>query len=373
MSKSIPWTIGLAALLLLDLLQWHGVAQTDGWRHQDFFGLWSFAQFIRSHPPSQLYQPLILNPYQQALDPGFKHFYPFPYPPDFLLPLWPLGWLPYWPARLLWTLVSVTLFAWACWRALPGSCRGWGLALVLLAPASLNCLMTGETGFFTSALLLGGFLLLPERPLLAGICFGLLTLKPQLCVLLPFALAGCGAWRTVLAAALTACALVAVSCLLLPPAMWPGWWVALQQYQALSQQNAAHLAPLMTTLGATAASFGIKGKMLLAVQLAALALAGWICFILFRRGPAPLAMAAVLAGTFAVTPHAFFYDAPVLTCALLYLPWKGPFKSLDILLGMVLLLPLFAGGACMVYNLAGLLCFALFLRLAGLAGVRREA
>jgi hypothetical protein len=360
-----PWLLAgglacLAALLVLDLMQLHGVMQAQGLRDQDFFGLWSFAQFIRTHPALELYQPLVLNPYQHTLDPAFKRFYPFPYPPDFLVPLWPLGWLPYWPARLLWTGLSAGLFAWTVWRALAGTqiWRGWGVALVLIAPASLDCFMTGETGFFTSALLLGGFLLLPKRPLLAGLCFGLLMLKPQLCVLLPFALAGCRAWRTVVAAVLTALALAVLSCLLLPPGMWPAWWVALERYQALVGQNSGQLAPLMTTLTATAQSFGFVGKMSWFVELAGLAVAGLLCFALFRRGVYPLAVAALLAGTFAFTPHAFFYDAPVVVYALLRLPWRGGYLWLDILLATLLPLPLFAGTSLLTYNLAGLLCLA---------------
>lgn len=357
------------ALLLLDAWQWHGVVATQGLIHQDFFGLWSFAQFARTHAPQELYQPVLLNQYQHALDPAFTGFYPFPYPPDFLLPLWPLPWLSYWPARLVWTLLSAALFGWTIWCGLAGTraWRGLAVVLVLLAPASLHCIMAGETGFFTSALLLGGFLLLPGRPLLAGVCFGLLTFKPQLCVLLPFALAACGAWRAVGMAALTTLALAAASCLVLPPAAWSAWWVALQHYQELTVQNAAHLAPLMTTLTATAQSFGLAGKVLLAVQLLGLAVAGVICFAIFRRGAYHLAVAALLAGTFAVTPHAFFYDASVSVYALLCLPWRGRFLWLDILLAVIVALPLFAGSSFIIYNLAGVFYAALFLRLAWLS------
>jgi hypothetical protein len=100
------------------------------------------------------------------------------------------------------------------------------------------------------------------------------------------------------------------------------------------------------------------------LQLSTLAAAGAICFALFRRGPRLGAITALLAATFAVTPHAFFYDAPVAIFSLLNLPWRGRFLWCDILLGLIAVLPLFAGTAVMLFNPAGLLFAALFLRLA---------
>jgi hypothetical protein len=359
----------LCLLLLLDALQAHAIWVTEGLRHQDFFGLWSFAHFARAQPVVQIYQPLALNLYQHWLDPGFKNFFPFPYPPPFLVLLLPLGWLKYWTARLLWTGLSAALFGAVMWRGLVGA-RDWrmfGVMLALLVPASLSNIVTGETGFFTSALLLGGLLLLPKRQIAAGICFGLLVLKPQLCVLLPFALAGLAAWRATLAAALTAMALVAIS-LLLPAAMWPAWWAALPQYQGLVAINAAQLAPLMTSFAATAQSFGVAGTGLLITQLAGLAFVGGISFVLFRYGDVTLAIAALLVGTFAATPHAFFYDAPVVAFSVLTLLGRPTRTHADMALSAaLLLLPAFTGGRLMLHNFASLLFLALFLRLGWLA------
>ena len=360
----------LCLLLLLDALQAHAIWVTEGVRHQDFFGLWSFAHFARTQPVVQIYQPLALNLYQHRLDPGFKRFFPFPYPPPFLVLLVPLGGLKYWIARLLWTGISAALFGAVMWRGLAGA-RDWrvfGVMLALLAPASLSNIVTGETGFFTSVLLLGGLLLLPKRQIAAGICFGLLVLKPQLCVLLPFALAGLAAWRPTLTAALTVVVLVAISLLLLPAAMWPAWWAALPQYQGLVARNAAQMAPLMTSFASTAQSFGIAGTGLLIMQLAGLAFVGGTSFVLFRYGDVTLAIAALLPGTFAATPHAFFYDAPVVAFSVLTLLGRPTRTHADkALCAALLLLPAFTGGWLMLHNFASLLLLALFLRLGWLA------
>ena len=47
--------------------------------------------------------------------------------------------------------------------------------------------------------------------MLAGILFGLLTYKPHLGVVVPFALLALGAWRTIAAATVTAILLIAAS------------------------------------------------------------------------------------------------------------------------------------------------------------------
>jgi hypothetical protein len=62
--------------------------------------------------------------------------------------------------------------------------------------------------FFTAALLVGGLMVLDRHPILAGVLFGILNIKPQLGILLPFMLALTGRWPTILAAAITILVLV---------------------------------------------------------------------------------------------------------------------------------------------------------------------
>jgi hypothetical protein len=63
----------------------------------------------------------------------------------------------------------------------------------------------------TTAALLAIFACLDERPIVAGILIGLLTVKPQLGILFPFALIASGRWRVFFSAAVTALALLAAS------------------------------------------------------------------------------------------------------------------------------------------------------------------
>ena len=58
-----------------------------------------------------------------------------------------------------------------------------------------NNTLVGQNGFLTAALIGGTLYLMPVRPVLAGICLGLLTYKPQYGLLFPIVLVAAGHWR----------------------------------------------------------------------------------------------------------------------------------------------------------------------------------
>ena len=53
--------------------------------------------------------------------------------------------------------------------------------------------LVGQNGFLTAALIDGTLYLMPVRPILAGICLGLLSYKPQYGLLFPLVLIAAGA------------------------------------------------------------------------------------------------------------------------------------------------------------------------------------
>jgi hypothetical protein len=63
-------------------------------------------------------------------------------------------------------------------------------------------------------MLIGIFAFLDRRPLLAGLLVGLLTIKPQLGVLIPVLLIASGRWRVFTVATVTALALAAAAVML---------------------------------------------------------------------------------------------------------------------------------------------------------------
>jgi hypothetical protein len=207
---------------------------------------------------------------------------------------------------------TLALYLFASFDA--GRCR-WPSLLVATAPAAMIDIYLGQTGFLSSALMVGGFRLAGSRPVLGGILFGLLSFKPQLGILLPIALVAARQWRTLAAASVTVLLLVAVGGVVFGWSAWMEWIAMLPAHSAYVEASVnSHYKPTVT---AVLTLLGVdSGTAHVAQAVAALAVAAivWACF---RRGVGGLAVAALQAGTFLATPYAFFYDLPMLTNATL--------------------------------------------------------
>ena len=81
----------------------------------------------------------------------------------------------------------------------------------MVCPAVCLCVVGGQASLFLAALFIGGLILSPQRPWLAGILFGLLTVKPQYGPLLVLALVLSGHWKTIISATITTALLILLS------------------------------------------------------------------------------------------------------------------------------------------------------------------
>jgi hypothetical protein len=144
--------------------------------------------------------------------------------------------------------------------------------------------------------------------------FGLLAYKPQLGVLVPIALVAAGLWRVIASAAVTGLACVAVSSLAFGRDIWPIWLRQLVDYSS-------HFEPinyLMPTIEANARMLGLSPRLALVAQLAVAIPVGVAVWRAFRAGPNARAAALLVVGTFLATPHAFNYDMPMMTAAIVW-------------------------------------------------------
>jgi len=279
----------------------------------DFFALWSYAKIATAHPAAELYDLAALHARQVALGMDAAALNPFPYPPVFILLLCPLGFLPYEIAYLVWSLGTLALFVWAA----AATCSRLPLCLLglIVAPASTAAIASGQSGFLAAALITAGIRLAGSRPVLGGMLMGLLSYKPQLCVLLPIALVAAGFWAALCAACATAIGLSVGATLCFGWTVWPAWLSMLGIYSGMFDR-ASLLLKLEPTVTAGLQMFGFSPAAARCAQaFAALAVAipVWRCF---RRSPDRLATAALLVGTFLATPHAFVYDLPMVSAAL---------------------------------------------------------
>ena len=175
---------------------------------RDFLNLWMYGVASFEPDPARYYD---LATYNDALAHMLGPGYPgqnWPNPPTALVVMAPFGLLNYFPALLAWFSVSGLAFYLAGRREV----ADWRtLAIVLVSPAALMCVLSGQSSLLTTAALLAIFTSLDERPIAAGVLIGLLTVKPQLGILFPFALIASGRWKVFSAAAATALALLAAS------------------------------------------------------------------------------------------------------------------------------------------------------------------
>lgn len=127
---------------------------------------------------------------------------PWLYAPGFLILLLPFGALPFYLALAIFSALSITLMAIALRPFVGGVKLAW--VFMVFAPACASNLSLGQN----SVIWFAGFLIAMHalrsgRDVQAGLILGILTLKPQLGLLIPLALVGVAAWRTIGVAAVT--------------------------------------------------------------------------------------------------------------------------------------------------------------------------
>jgi hypothetical protein len=246
------------------------------------------------------------------LRPDLRQTFPYPYPPSFLLFLWPQGWLSYPAAYGVWVGGTFALYLLA---SLAPAWQWRDAVCLVLAPVTVLTAVFGQSGFLFGALLVGGVRLLDSRPVLAGVLFGLLSFKPQFGVLVPVGLIAAVQWRCVIAAAATVAGLVLASGLVFGFDSWGAWIEGLP----------AHAAYVDTAVSGYRKQTILSNLMMLHVnrpftqiaQGACAVMAAWLVWRRFPGADTGQRIAILASATFLAAPYAFLYDMPVLTNAAL--------------------------------------------------------
>lgn len=177
---------------------------------RDFINFWSGGRAAINGQTSELYQAA---QYREMLGLRFGeplNNYSFSYPPHSVLIFTPFGALPYVYGLILWTLGGLGL-AYA-------ASRTWfkrqDLSLwIVIGPAALIALFGGQTGLWLAGIWMLALSSLDKRPILAGVLIGILTVKPQMGVLLALFLLCGGYWKVIISASVTASVMILTSVL----------------------------------------------------------------------------------------------------------------------------------------------------------------
>jgi alpha-1,2-mannosyltransferase len=97
------------------------------------------------------------------------------------------------------------------------------IASIAFSPAAGFAVSVGQNCFLITALLVGGYAFMGTRPVVAGILFGALSVKPQFCLMVPVALVAASSWRVMFSAVATGAILCLISLAIFGPALWLAW------------------------------------------------------------------------------------------------------------------------------------------------------
>ncbi|MXN74024.1 DUF2029 domain-containing protein [Burkholderia sp. 4701] len=185
----------------------------------DYSVFWSASYVMLHGTPWQAYDYPTFSRLSAGMFPYFHRegFLAWLYPPTYLLLVTPLALLPYAVGYPLFVAFGVVVFGFAAWRvsglaAVPGVRRCCAFALVA-APCVFVTAMFGQNAFLTVSCAALAVYWAERRPMWAGLCIALLSVKPQMALLFPFVLVAARAWRTIAWAALATAAFVALSVL----------------------------------------------------------------------------------------------------------------------------------------------------------------
>ncbi len=315
-SRVVPGLVWVLALLAVAEYAWMArVIIARGAPHVNrVFLFWGWSKFIHvMSPASGIYDGHLLYGFMRELPDAPRVDFPFAYPPALLLVIWSLALLQPVTALLVWIGMSLAVYVGACWQ------KRWGLWIAtgaLLAPSTIAAIRAAQTSLLAGALMIGGCRLVEKHPILAGILFGLLAIKPQYGLLVPVALIASRQWRTVFAAGATVLVTVLASGMLFG---WTCWTQLPHAMIGLSRVIARHaeIDHLSVTVTAALRMLGAGPGITSAAQLAAAAGTAVVIWFCFRRGFEALPAAALMVGAFLVTPYALYYDLPIVSYAVL--------------------------------------------------------
>ncbi len=277
----------------------------------DFVNVWAAGKLVLDGHPALAYDWDIQRGIELALlGQGFPGYFAWHYPPPFLFVASLLAMLPYSVAFIGWMAASFIPYL-AVMRGIVGRPFGWMFAAAF--PFVFNNTLVGQNGFLTAALIGGTLYLLPVRPILAGICLGLLTYKPQYGLLFPIVLIAAGQWRAFISAGVTAVVLAFVSWLAFGTESWQAFfhWMPMFSQAFLTEGKATWWK--LQSIFSLVRFFGGSEALAWAFQWVLTASVATMLVTMWRsRVPYTLKAAALALGALLTTPYLFMYDMMVL-------------------------------------------------------------
>jgi hypothetical protein len=285
---------------------------------EDFVNVWAAGKLaLQGHPALAWDWDIQRKIELDLLRQEFPGYFAWHYPPPFLFVAEFLARFPYTAAFIGWVTLSFVPYL-LVMRAIVG--RSFGFVLAAGFPIVFSNTLVGQNGFLTAALVGGTLYFLPVRPILAGICLGFLTYKPQYGFLFPIVLIAAQRWTTFVAAGVTAVALAFVSWLAFGTESWQAFFHWLPHFSQAFLSDGKVPWWKMQSIFSLVRYFGGNEPLAWAFQWV-LTAAVAVVLVTIWRSPVrySLKAAALAVGTLLTTPYLFMYDMMVLAIPVAFL------------------------------------------------------
>jgi arabinofuranan 3-O-arabinosyltransferase len=285
----------------------------------DFVNVWSAGRLVLDGHPAWAYDWDVQKQVQVVvLGQSYDGNFAWHYPPPFLFVAAVLAHFPYAVAFIGWAAVSLVPYL-AAMRAIVG--RSFGLLLGLAFPVVFTNTLVGQNGFLTASLIGGTLFLMPTRPVLSGICLGLLSYKPQYGLLFPLALIAASQWKVFFTAGIVAVAMASLSWLAFGSESWQAFfhWMPMFSQAFLTEGRAPW--GKMQSIFALVRYFGGTEQLAWVFQWIMSGMVAALLALMWRSRSVsyPLKAAGLAAGALLVTPYLFLYDLVVLAIPVAFL------------------------------------------------------
>jgi hypothetical protein len=302
---------------------------TDGWVDPigrpigtDFINVHAAGRMVLDGHPAAVYDFAAHGAIERAiLGNRLDGYYGWHYPPMLLGAAALLALLPYGAALGTWMAMTLAGYVAVLRRLAPGRDALW---VALGFPAVFVNLGHGQNGFVTTALFGGALLWLEQRPVLAGVLFGLLTYKPQFGILVPVALACGGHWRAFAAATATTIALGMASWAVFGTATWRAFVGSLSLTTRVVLGEGATGFEKFQSIFAAMRLWGAGMEVAFAIQGVTILIAATAVAWTWRQ-PASAAVrgASLVAASALCSPYIFDYDLVLLALPIAWLAMEG--------------------------------------------------
>lgn len=293
----------------------------------EFAAFWAAAKLALAGQPLAAFDPHVLETTMAVPPDKRAGTLLWLYPPAWHIVIAPFGLLPFSVAFILYSAITYLVYA-AAVRPLAAPLPA-GLPLMLAGPAIVLILESGNNSLLWTAALVAALAALGRgKEGRAGGLIALLTLKPQLGLLIPVALLAGGHWRAIAYATAGALTITAISAAVMGVEYWLHWLDTMDLMTSLLQTDLIKFN-LMITWYALVRYLGVPHEAALMLQLAVTLFAILAVAWVWRRPVTADLKAAVLCIAIPVaTPYAWHYEMSLALVGAMFLARDGFGKTI---------------------------------------------